>query len=804
MRDKNLSRWSWVVPIIVLGAGFLDLIRGGITVSAILLATGFLVAIPWAILAGTRARDDVPPYREAFVAGVAVLALYVLTLSPTTAMWDASEYIAAAYTFGLPHPPGNPLFVIVGRAFSILPIAPNVAMRINVLAAVSSAVAAAVWYLVAQRVAERAGLGRAMARITGAVSTLIGATAFTVWNQSVVNEKVYTVSLAGIAIISWLMLRWSDTPDDPRADRLLLLVAYLLGLGYANHMAGMLPLPAVALVVLLTRPRTLFRWRLIAASAGMVLVGLVPFATQPIRSAFNPPINEGEPTACRQGLEFSCTFSKDTWEAFTYNFNREQFGKPKLSVRQAPFPAQLGMWWLYFKWQWWRDAHDETVPTLERDRHERRHDVQAVLASVFFMLALMGGALHYRHDRRGFWYFGPLMLLMSLGLIYYLNFRYGASQSPDLTVDREVRDRDYFFLWSFSAWGVWAGLGLMWLWRSVASLGSRGDLEGLSGRRLAVAAPVLLLAAVPLVGNWSAASRRNDRVTTSFARDLLNSVEPYGVLVTGGDNDTFPLWYAQEVEGVRRDVTVAVTSLMNTDWFARGMIRRPIHAYDAQRGPAVYRNREWPKPDGPPLHLTLDEADSIPQYLVVDQPLRFQANGLDIRIDPRRLHQARDGGILERSDLLVLRMIADTWPQRPVYISRTAGSYGETLGLGNNLLSQGLARKVVPTPVASRDTVYVPGSGWLDIRRTHALWRDFEGPRAIVKRNDWIDRPSVSIAYSYLFAGGELSGLLLERRDVPASDSVLASVRRIARAVGVEHLMADANPPPIPRGDTSR
>jgi hypothetical protein len=247
-----------------------------------------------------------------------------------------------------------------------------------------------------------------------------------------------------------------------------------------------------------------------------------------------------------------------------------------------------------------------------------------------------------------------------------------------------------------------------------------------------------------------------------------------------------------------------VTSLMNTDWFARGMIRRPIHAYDAQRGPAVYRNREWPKPDGPPLHLTLDEADSIPQYLVVDQPLRFQANGLDIRIDPRRLPQARDGGILERSDLLVLRMIADTWPQRPVYISRTAGSYGETLGLGNNLLSQGLARKVVPTPVASRDTVYVPGSGWLDIRRTHALWRDFEGPRAIVKRNDWIDRPSVSIAYSYLFAGGELSGLLLERRDVPASDSVLASVRRIARAVGVEHLMADANPPPIPRGDTSR
>ena len=801
MRDKFLSRWSWVVPVIVLGAGFLDLVRGGITVSAILLAAGFLVAIPWALLTGSSASDDAPPYREAVVAGAAVLALYVLTLSPTTAMWDASEYIAAAYTFGLPHPPGNPLFVIIGRVFSVLPIAPNVAMRINVLAAVSSAVAAAVWYLVARRVAERAGLGTATSRIAAGLSTLIGATAFTVWNQSVVNEKVYTVSLAGIAIVSWLMLRWSDQPDGPRADRLLLLVAYLLGLGYANHMAGMLPLPAVALVVVLTRPRTLFRWRLLAASAAMVIVGLAPFATQPIRAAFNPPINEGEPTACRQGLEFSCTFSKETWVAFRYNFDRTQYGKPTLSERQAPFSAQLGMWWLYFKWQWWRDAHDETM-VRDKASHERRHDIQAVLATLFFMLALAGGVQHYRHDRRGFWYFGPLMLLMSIVLIYYLNFRYGASQSPDLTVEREVRDRDYFFLWSFSAWGVWAGLGLAWFWRSLASSG-RGDTRP-SRIRLAVAAPVLLLAAVPLATNWSPASRKHDRVTPSFARDLLNSVEPYGVLVTAGDNDTFPLWYAQEVEGVRRDVTVAVTSLMNTDWFARGMIRRPIHAYDVERGPAAYRHRDWPKPETPPLLLTLDEADSIPPYMLVPQPVRFQAKGLDIRIDPRMLPQTRGGGILERADLLVLRMIADTWPQRPVYISRTAGGYGEMLGLGNNLLSQGLARKVVPAPVASRDTVYVPGSGWVDIQRTRALWADFAGPPAIVTRGDWIDRPSVSIAYSYLFAGSELAGLLSERRDVAAGDSVMATVRRVARAISVDHLLSDATPPPVPRGDTSR
>jgi len=80
---------------------------------------------------------------------------------------------------------------------------------------------------------------------------------------------------------------------------------------------------------------------------------------------------------------------------------------------------------------------------------------------------------------------------------------------------------------------------------------------------------------------------------------MLNSVEPYGILVAVGDNDTFPLWYAQEVEGVRRDVLIANTSLMNTDWYVRQMIRRPIEEYDAVHGPKAYRGKTWPKPTRP-------------------------------------------------------------------------------------------------------------------------------------------------------------------------------------------------------------
>src|SRR3954468_5049834 len=302
--------------------------------------------------------DYRPSYLAAGIVTFGVFLMYLLTLAPSTAMWDTSEYMAAAYTLGLPHPPGNPLFVLIGRVFSIIPLfGPNVATRINVLAALCSAVSAGMWFLITERVLV-GWFPQRWQRITGgAIAAAMGATAFTVWNQSVVNEKVYTVSLVGIAIISWLMIRWSDDPDGRKADRTLVLVAYLLGLGYSNHMAGMLAAPAVGLAVLIVRPRTVFRWKLLLACIGMLFFGLTPFATQPIRAAYFPAINEGEPTACRTKLEFSCTFSKGTLDAFNYNFNRGQYGKPDLTERQASFVEQLGMWWMYFKWQWVRDAH---------------------------------------------------------------------------------------------------------------------------------------------------------------------------------------------------------------------------------------------------------------------------------------------------------------------------------------------------------------------------------------------------------------------------------------------------------------
>jgi hypothetical protein len=780
-RTKETKISLFIAAVAVTALGFADLARGGTTASSFLLAIAYCVLIPLAIWHGAtrpstdELETDAPSYAMAAIVAACVLALYLVTMAPSTAMWDTSEYIAAAYSFGLPHPPGNPFFVIVGHLFSLLPIAGNVAARVNVLAAICSAVSAGVWFLITERVLLAGGLGR-LQRIAGAVvAAVIGATAFTVWNQSVVNEKVYTVSLAGIALVSWLAVRWSARPDAPRADTMLVMIAYLCGLGYANHMAGMLPALAVGVAVLVRRPATLLRGKLLLACAGALVVGLTPFATQPIRAAYFPALNEGEPTACRTRIELSCTFSKGTLDAFEYNFNRGQYGKPDLSDRQASFGDQVGMWWLYFKWQWLRDPKFQHPFT------------QALLAAAFLVLGLLGAWTHYQRDRRSFWYFGTLMFTMTLLLIYYLNFKLGGSQDPGSPQPHEVRDRDYFFIWSYSAWGVWAALGLVYVWESIASMFASETEK--SGRQSAAmptrrnwmyASPTLLLAAVPLFGNWSSASRANHHATRDVAADLLNSVEPYGVLITVGDNDTFPLWYAQEVEGIRRDVVVACTSLLNTDWYVRQIIRRPIYDYDVAKGPAIYRDKRWVKPMTPPIHMTLDEADAVPAYYELRGPTPFSTRDLHITIDPRQLEY----GVLQRADAFVMRMIQDSWPDRPIYFARSAGGYPRSLGLGNDVLTQGLASKVfVPPTTTSRDTMFVEGDGWFDVARTERLWKEvFVGHQSIVKEGQWIDRPSVSMPSLYIFTGAELADALKLQGKGAEANAVFSTTKRVAQA----------------------
>jgi hypothetical protein len=144
----------------------------------------------------------------------------------------------------------------------------------------------------------------------------------------------------------------------------------------------------------------------------------------------------------------------------------------------------------------------------------------------------------------------------------------------------EVRERDYFFVVSFIVWGIWAGMGLVMLARGIRARWSQG---------LRLAPAVLFLASVPLALNWTAASRRHGpdaRLAADFAYDLLNTVPPYGILFTYGDNDTFPLWWAQEVAGIRQDVTVICLALANTDWYMRQLRDNPARPVDLKGRPS--------------------------------------------------------------------------------------------------------------------------------------------------------------------------------------------------------------------------
>ena len=736
----------------------------------------------------TTEADYRPSYGAAAIAAALVFILYLVTLSPSTAMWDTSEYIAAAYTMGLPHPPGNPFFVILGRFFSILPIGANVATRINILAALCSATSAGMWFLIVERVLS-GWFPRKWQRLAGgALAALIGATAFTVWAQSVVNEKVYTISLVGMAIVAWLTVRWCDDPDGPRADRLLVLIAYLSGLGYANHMAGFLALPAVFVAVLVIRPRTFIRWKLVIAGLLAIVLGMTPFLTQPVRAAYFPRINEGETTGCLTKIAVDCTFSHLTYDRFMYNFNRTQYGKPALSDRQIPFTAQIGMWWTYFRWQWLRDPNGTHA------------GAQEALAWIFLLLGLLGGWVHWERDRRSFWFFGPLIFTVTLVLIYYMNFKYGYSQAPELgdAVPREVRDRDYFFIWSFSAWSVWVALGLFDVWQRVAQMfGSEPVRRGAETieipRRTSwiAASPLLLLAFIPIFGNWSTASRHGQTDTRDFAHDLLESVEPYGVLITVGDNDTFPLWYAQEVEGIRPDVTVLCTSLLNTDWYTRQLIRNPIRPYDVKDGPPAYAGQTWMRPTKPPIDLTYTQSDSVPAAVALDATQDLKTvSGYTFTVHPRDLGGGFHG--LERADLFVLYIIRDAFPSTPVYFSRTDGSYPDEMGFGNNLVTTGLARKLVATPpTASAAMVHLPNEGWFDIATTYSLWtKTFDGPKSLAKRNGWVDRPSVGIPYVYVRTGGILAAALIQVGRQAEAQKVMTTTERVASGTGLTDLLA--------------
>jgi len=298
---------------------------------------------------------DRPPYLWALGVGLLVFALYAVTLAPTTQFWDTSEYIATAHILGIPHPPGNPLFVLLARTWDILlsPLHLSTAVRINLFSAFMSASAHSLWFLVVHHVLRHFGDKRSF-RLAGAfVAVLLSATAFTVWNQSNVNEKVYTVSLATIALLSWLLFRWEEKLGQGKDDNLIILMVFILALSVGNHLMAFLAAPAILVFVLVVHPQTLLNWKLYVAGLIAGVLGLSVHLFLPLRAGLGPLINEADPTCETFGSAVVSIISwgKTGCVALSDALSRRQYDKPPLLPRLAPLSSQLTNYLQYFDWQ---------------------------------------------------------------------------------------------------------------------------------------------------------------------------------------------------------------------------------------------------------------------------------------------------------------------------------------------------------------------------------------------------------------------------------------------------------------------
>jgi hypothetical protein len=257
------------------------------------------------------------------------------------------------------------------------------------------------------------------------------------------------------------------------------------------------------------------------------------------RARHDPAINQGNPSTLR---------------ALADVIARRQYDVASLFPRAAPLWLQIANWFEYADWQVALSLGPNPVPTIGR----------TAATLVFALLGLVGASAHRSADRRQWRALLLLLVCGSLGVVVYLNMRaspsFGWGILPASAI-REARERDYFFVLGFWAWGLWAGYGAV-------SIAQRLRLRPLFG---------VIIAALPIALNWSAVTRRHQpeaSLPRRFGEGLLLSAPPRAVLFVDGDNDTYPLWFLQRVDSLRRDVTVVTVPLLGARWYGDELARR--------------------------------------------------------------------------------------------------------------------------------------------------------------------------------------------------------------------------------------
>jgi hypothetical protein len=490
------------------------------------------VALGWRGLLGS------PATVSAAVTFVAALIAYVLTLAPTVTFEDSGELAAAAYNLGVPHSPGYPLWTMLGKLFTYLPLG-DVSYRLNLMSAFFSALGAAFVAAATALVLGHAASTRARTLMTvcAVAAGLLAATARSTWEQSIITE-VYGLNAAFVGLLLLLLVIYGAAATLRVRAWSFWGACLAMGLALTNHPTTVLLAPvAVAFVLVLNYRRSEASVRLRASrlllGLAWLAAGLLPLLYLPLASRRDPVLDWGDP---------------DTWTGFVRVLTRNQY-RPE---GHSGLDATMHELWTYLSLLW-----EQWLP------------IALVVAVVGFVALLLA-------RRRFFWLAAGFFLAAAPLTTIVTDFEVdGASPA----VNAEMRALvSVFYIPSYLVLAFACGVGLWWLAAVIvrAATKRRSGVGAKSSTRPApvgvVAAAVLLAASllIIVVGAVLTArdvSMRDYRFASAYAANIFAVAGPDSLVMGDRDQFVFPLMYAQMVEGQRPDVTVIDQELLRRSWY---------------------------------------------------------------------------------------------------------------------------------------------------------------------------------------------------------------------------------------------
>ena len=689
------------------------------------------------------------------LAGITFLLSFIVyfdTMAPSVSYWDCGEFIAVSYTLGVPHPPGSPLFLLLGRIASMIPISEDIAFRVNLLSPLVSAFAVLFLYLIIVQVVNH-WRGRVESNTDALISFgagIVGALTFAFTDShwfNAVEAEVYAFSTFFTAIVVWLILVWSENADNKGHEKYILLIAYMIGLATGLHLLNLLTIPFVALIIYFRKYN--FKWSsfgvtvaltgfvffiihnviikgmpkiadaigifltallILAVFAGMVwaiinqkqlmsvlftslvlvLIGYSTYALIFIRSNQDPGIDENDP---------------ETVEAFISYLEREQYGDVGMfprrfkgikpihevvgypegpgrqfsSAQESDYRShQPGKQWeffwdyqirkmynRYFLWQFAGrgPSSDSGVISMGANNREDGIDITQFGLPLAFFLGILGMLYHgYRDEKMAFSVLA-LFTMTGYAIILYLN-----QDNP------QPRERDYSYVGSFFAFSIWIGVGAAAISEWISKKIENKNLY----KRLIVIALVLQIIFIPAAmarANYHSHDRSGNFVAWDYSYNILQSCGPNGIIFTNGDNDTFPLWYLQEVEKVRTDVAVVNLSLLNTPWYIKQW---------RDKRPKETKFIDMSDPQIDKLTSTLQQWETREMQIPVYNDPKNKEGYIEWEMKPTYAGQA-----LRVQDMMIMKIIDDAAWRVPIYFAVTV-SQNNRIGLDQYLDMQGL------------------------------------------------------------------------------------------------------------------